>query len=296
MTPDERRLLVELFDRLEAAEPHSRDPEVEREIINGLRRAPHAAYAMAQTILAQNMAMDQAAQRIRALEDQVARLDQGRSASVAPDSRPDPWRYPSASGQPMGAPGDYGRGSVPSFGGPQGYPGQPGGYAGQQPGYGQPGYAQPGFGQGGNLGPAQAQGGSFLGSAARVAMGVAGGFLAYEAAKSLFGGGAAHAAGDAGASALSGAASGVDPGGIIGSDLGSQISNPGSGAAETAAAAGGGGLLGWLWGGGSGGDSKAAEPAPAAPADQSAGLDDATYDDSADDGDWGGDDGGDSYA
>ena len=44
MTPEERNLVVELFDRLATLEDAQRDPEAERLIRDGLRqhRTPHA--------------------------------------------------------------------------------------------------------------------------------------------------------------------------------------------------------------------------------------------------------------
>jgi hypothetical protein len=49
MTPQELALVTELFDRLATIENQPRDPDAERAIIEGLRRAPNAAYALVQT-------------------------------------------------------------------------------------------------------------------------------------------------------------------------------------------------------------------------------------------------------
>jgi hypothetical protein len=51
MTPQERDLVTELFDRLATLEGQPRDGEAERAVIEGLRRAPNAAYALVQTAL-----------------------------------------------------------------------------------------------------------------------------------------------------------------------------------------------------------------------------------------------------
>jgi hypothetical protein len=51
MTPQEQELVNELFDRLAKVESSSRDPNAERLIADGLRRAPHAVYALVQTAL-----------------------------------------------------------------------------------------------------------------------------------------------------------------------------------------------------------------------------------------------------
>ena len=54
MTPQERQLIVELFDRLATLERQPRDPEAERAIAEGLARAPHAIYPLVQTVLIQD--------------------------------------------------------------------------------------------------------------------------------------------------------------------------------------------------------------------------------------------------
>jgi hypothetical protein len=167
MTPQERQLIDDLFDRLARLEDAPRDPEALSAIMQGLRKAPNAVYALVQTALVQDEALKRANTRIEALEAAHAAeqnqpggfLDSMREAvfgqsqargSVpnvrAPDigSRP-VWN----SGQVMQqtqAPGPSGQG--------------PSGQYGQQPGYGQPyGAPQSAFGGGG---------GSFLGTAAAV--------------------------------------------------------------------------------------------------------------------------------
>ena len=56
MTPQESELVDELFNRLAQLETAQRDPEAERLIADGLRRAPHAVYALVQTVLLQDEA------------------------------------------------------------------------------------------------------------------------------------------------------------------------------------------------------------------------------------------------
>jgi hypothetical protein len=68
MTPQERELVDELFDRLAKLENAPRDADAERAIIEGLRRAPNATYALVQTALVQDEALKRADARIRALE------------------------------------------------------------------------------------------------------------------------------------------------------------------------------------------------------------------------------------
>src|SRR5713226_898940 len=68
MTPEERKLVIELFDRLATLEDAGRDPEAERLIRDGLRQAPNAPYALVQTVLVQDEALKRANARIQELE------------------------------------------------------------------------------------------------------------------------------------------------------------------------------------------------------------------------------------
>ena len=65
MTPQDRELVAELFDRLASLESAPRDPEAEQVIAEGLRRAPHALYPLVQTVLLQDEALKAADARIR---------------------------------------------------------------------------------------------------------------------------------------------------------------------------------------------------------------------------------------
>src|SRR5436309_1353740 len=60
MTPEERKLVIELFDRLATLEDNERDPDAERLIRDGLRQAPNAPYALVQTVLVQDEALKRA--------------------------------------------------------------------------------------------------------------------------------------------------------------------------------------------------------------------------------------------
>ncbi|MCQ3942699.1 MAG: hypothetical protein DPW22_05720 [Alphaproteobacteria bacterium] len=68
MTPQERQLVADLFDRLARLEDVTRDPDAERTIMDGLRRAPNAVYALVQTVLVQDEALKAADARIQELE------------------------------------------------------------------------------------------------------------------------------------------------------------------------------------------------------------------------------------
>ena len=76
MTPQESELVVELFDRLAKLETVPRDPDAERLIADGTRRAPHAIYALVQTALLQDEALKRANARIEELQAQVDDAEQ----------------------------------------------------------------------------------------------------------------------------------------------------------------------------------------------------------------------------
>jgi len=65
MTPQERQLVDELFDRLAKLETMPRDKDAERTIADGLARAPQAVYPLVQTVLVQDEALKRADARIR---------------------------------------------------------------------------------------------------------------------------------------------------------------------------------------------------------------------------------------
>src|SRR5919108_3951362 len=68
MTPQERQLVDDLFDRLSKLESAPRDPEAIAAISQGLRKAPNAVYALVQTVLLQDEALKRANSRIQELE------------------------------------------------------------------------------------------------------------------------------------------------------------------------------------------------------------------------------------
>ena len=185
MTPQERQLVDDLFDRLAKLEPSPRDADAMRAIEDGLRRAPNAIYPLVQTVLVQDEALKRADARIRELTgddagapasggflDSMRQALTGRSAatsvpSVRPavSTGPDP-RWNSG--------GTFASAAPPSAG---------------------------------------AQGGSFLGTAAASAAGVIGGALLLNSISSMFG--------HHGGSALAAPSSSVSPwdNGAAGSEL-----------------------------------------------------------------------------
>jgi hypothetical protein len=72
MTPQERQLIDDLFDRLARLETAPRDAAAERAIADGLARAPRAIYPLVQTVLVQDEVLKRADARIRELTGEDA--------------------------------------------------------------------------------------------------------------------------------------------------------------------------------------------------------------------------------
>lgn len=176
MTPQEKDLIAQLFDRLPAAnEP--KDAEAGALIRDRLRERPDAPYFLAQTILIQEMALAQAQQRIQELEHQL-----GATQAAASPQQPTSFLGRAFRGS---APAPA---SAPPAGGPWGSPSAapPAGPVWSQTG-GAPAAAAPMTSPGMAPMPWGTGGGGFLRQAATTAAGVAGGALLFEGIQSLFG-------------------------------------------------------------------------------------------------------------
>ena len=186
MTPQERQLVDDLFDRLSKVESAPRDPDAVAAIAEGLRKAPNAIYALVQTVLLQDEALKRANSRIQELEAGSAGEQQQSGGFL--DSMRD-----TIFGQ------NQPRGSVPNVRPPE-VPSRPVWNSGQvmqqaqSPGqYSQAPYGQP---YGASQAPMGGGGGSFLGTAAAAAAGTVGGSLLLGSIRSMMGG-SHHGFGDA---------------------------------------------------------------------------------------------------
>ncbi|KIZ42240.1 MULTISPECIES: DUF2076 domain-containing protein [Rhodopseudomonas] len=190
MTPQERQLVDDLFERLAHVETAPRDPDATAAITQGLRTAPNATYALVQTVLLQDEALKRAHDRIQQLEgtdepqqerggfldsmrETIFGRDQSQPRGSVPNVRPPDLGSRPAwnTGQVLGSTqGQYNPRQDRPYAEPQGGPyGQP------QPGsYGAP--------------PAANGGGSFLGTAAAAAAGMVGGSLLLGSIRSMMGG------------------------------------------------------------------------------------------------------------
>jgi hypothetical protein len=181
MTPQERQLIDDLFDRLSKVESAPRDPNAVAAIAQGLRIAPNAVYALVQTVLLQDEALKRANSRIEELEAASA-PEQGQSGGFLDTMRDKMF----GQSQPHG--------SVPNVRPPEttSRPVWNSGQVLQQsqgPGPGQQ-YNQGQYGQpyGAPQAPMGGGGGSFLGTAAAAAAGTIGGSLLLGSIRSMMGG------------------------------------------------------------------------------------------------------------
>ncbi|MDO8979491.1 MAG: DUF2076 domain-containing protein [Afipia sp.] len=192
MTPQERQLVDDLFDRLARLETSPREPDADAAIAQGLRRAPNAVYALVQTVLVQDEALKRADARIQELEGTAqqqqpsggfldsmreAVLGPGQSRGSVPNIRPGDstqrgpvWNSGQALGQADARMGGDPRMNDPRPNDPRS--GNPGG----------------GLFGGGNAGG----GGSFLGTAAATAAGVIGGSMLMNSIRGMMGGGSSQ--------------------------------------------------------------------------------------------------------
>lgn len=226
MTPQERQLVDDLFDRLAKLENNPRDGDAEDAIADGWDKAPNAAYALVQSVIVQEEALKRANERIQQLEAQL-----GGGANP-----PSGGSFLAGARDAMQSGAAGSRGSVPSVQPAAPAPTESKWNTGQTQSRWSTAQPEPqGYGGQGYPGsyPQQSSGGSFLGTAASAAAGVVGGALLMGGIRSLFGGHSAHASAfdpglsGSGASPWSGS-SAAD------SDLARQaglndIGNPGSG-------------------------------------------------------------------
>lgn len=145
MTPQESAMLNSLVRKVQQTQLTEKDPEAESLLSQSLGRDPDALYKLAQTVLVQNIALDQARAQMEQFKQQQA--------------------------QPA---------HTTSFlGGLLGHREQTAPAPPPQPAYSAPSYAQP------YSVAAPSSGGSFLRSAATTAAGVAAGALAFEGVESM---------------------------------------------------------------------------------------------------------------
>ena len=165
MTPQERAMLEDLSRKVQETRLTEKDPEAEDLLSQELGRDPDAIYKLAQTVLVQNLALNQARAQIQQLQQSQQQSPPARATSFLGGllGHRDP--APDAPAQPQYQPVPYQQApyqQASSYQAPPQYATAPP-YAGSAPS------------------PA----GSFLRSAATTAAGVAAGALAFEGIESL---------------------------------------------------------------------------------------------------------------
>ena len=182
MTPDERNMIMGLFDRMRSYGAVEKEGEAEALINAQVRQIPDAAYMLVQSVLVQEQSLVQANDRVQQLQARVRELE-------ASGSKP---AQSSSGGSFLG--GLFGGGaksvatSVPPVrpamptGGPWGSAPARAAQPQYAPQYQQPQYAQP-------MQAAPRAGGGFLAQAMTTAAGVAGGMMAANALQNMLGGG-----------------------------------------------------------------------------------------------------------
>jgi hypothetical protein len=204
MSPDERQMLADLFERIRANAAAPRDPQAEAFINDAVRQQPFAPYILAQTVLVQQQALEAAAHRVSELEAQTRASAPAQETSflgslgrslfgggAAPPSQPPrPSGYDASGYQRSAAQ------APPSYAPPPAYASPPPGYAPQPGPWGAAASAPPG--------------GGFLSGALKTAAGVAGGVVLGNALENMIGG---HGGGFFGGGSSSGLLGGAGVGG-----------------------------------------------------------------------------------
>ncbi len=167
VTPQEEQLLNSLVERVNQTQLQEKDPDAEALLNRTLGRNPDALYMLAQTVLVQNIALDQAKAQVAQLQQQVQQVRQPAHATSFLGSllgHRDPEPAPPPPYQPVNAQ-----------------------YAQPAP----PQYPQPGY-QGGQYVPVPSGQPSFLQGAMQTAAGVAAGALAFEGVEAVLHGLGGH--------------------------------------------------------------------------------------------------------
>jgi hypothetical protein len=184
VTSQEEQMLNSLVERVNSTQLTEKDPDAAALLQRGFGSNPDSVYILAQSVLVQNIALEQARAQLSQAQDQIAQLQQQSAQQPARatsflgsllghrDPVPPP---PQPQYQPVYTPQVAPQYETPYNPGPA-YQGQP--YGGPQAGpyYGAAPAGQP----------------SFLRSAAQTAAGVAAGALAFEGVEALLHGGFGH--------------------------------------------------------------------------------------------------------
>jgi uncharacterized protein len=168
VTPQEEQLLNALIDRLNQTPLQEKDPDAEALLNQRLAGNPDALYMLAQTVLVQNIALDQARAQLGQLQQQLQQLQQQRSQ---------PGHTTSFLGRLLGDRDEQTNAQPQQQAPSAGYQQVPPQYTAPPPPYGAPQYQQVQYVPVGQP--------SFLRGAFQTAAGVAAGALAFEGIESM---------------------------------------------------------------------------------------------------------------
>ena len=87
MSPEERRLLQGLFDRMRNQSGGQRDHEAEQMIADNVRQQPYAPYLLSQTVIVQDQALQAANQKLQDQERQIQDLQRGAAPQQSGERR-----------------------------------------------------------------------------------------------------------------------------------------------------------------------------------------------------------------
>src|SRR6202142_3488212 len=131
MTPQEEAMLNDLIGRVEQTQLTEKDPEAEQLLLQRLGRNPNALYILAQTVLVQKYALEQAQAQLDQLRQQTQALQQQPAHTTsflgsllghrdpAPPPPPPPAPAPGYGASPYAQPWNQ----VPAYGPPPPAPG-----------------------------------------------------------------------------------------------------------------------------------------------------------------------------
>jgi hypothetical protein len=179
VTPQEQQLLTNLTQKINQTELQEKDPDAENLLGHELGANPDALYILAQTVLVQNIALEQAKGQVAQLQQQMQQLQQSRPQQPAHATSflgrllgdRDPQPTPPTQAPPYQPVPQYTQPAQPQYAPQYGPP--------------PPQYPQPQYVQQPQYAPAQSGAPSFLRGAAQTAAGVAAGALAFEGVESI---------------------------------------------------------------------------------------------------------------
>src|SRR6267378_7737897 len=76
MTPQEQEMIGDLIDRVQKTQLTEKDPDAEKMLRDGLGKNPDALYILAQTVLVQKYALEQAQAQLAQANAQIEQMQQ----------------------------------------------------------------------------------------------------------------------------------------------------------------------------------------------------------------------------